>query len=66
MASGPDHESPTANDALAVLENIQAKLERITTINEAKQLADQAAALRDYTKRARKALVVQNGLGPGI
>jgi hypothetical protein len=56
--------SPTSEeqegDALVVLEEIQTKLTCITTVNEAKELADQAAALRDYAKRTRKALVVQN------
>lgn len=49
------------DDALAVLDDIQTKLVSITEVGAAKECADRAGAIRDYAKRARKSLVVQNG-----
>jgi hypothetical protein len=53
-------DAPGDDNALIVLEEIQNKLAGIACVDEAKEVADQAAALGLYAKRAKKGLVVQN------
>lgn len=47
-------------NAVAVLDQVQQRLATITTVRDAKELRDQAAAISDYAKRARKGLRAQN------
>lgn len=53
-------DAPSDDNALVVLEEILNKLASIAFVEEAKELADQAAALGIYAKRAKKGLTVQN------
>ncbi len=46
--------------ALVKLEQIEKLLASITTVEDAKQVSDEAEALRVYAKRARKGLAIQN------
>ena len=48
------------DNALAVLDQVHQRLATITTVRDAKELRDQAAAISHYAKRARKGLRAQN------
>src|SRR2546421_2231620 len=48
------------SNALLVLDEVERRLAEITTVDEAKEIADQAEALRVYAQQAHKGLLVQN------
>lgn len=48
------------SDSLVVLDQVQQKLATIKTVDEAKEIRDQADALAHYARRAQKGLAVQN------
>lgn len=48
------------SDKLAVLTDVERRLAKIATVDEAKSIRDQAEAIRIYAKNAGKGLVIQN------
>jgi len=51
---------PVSENKLVILTKIEQQLGRIRTIDEAKNIRDQAEALRVYAKSAKKGLMIQN------
>lgn len=52
--------APTESQALALLDDIHAKLDTIKNIDEVKERLNQVGAIHEYLKRSKKSLEVQN------